>query len=59
MEFRLPLRTLPAVTSVIDGHFRLGDPLPGIYYYAIEEFARRMLRRVKRAAHRPLQVAAS
>jgi hypothetical protein len=31
-----------------DGYFRLGDPLPGLYYYVVDAFARRVRRRLAR-----------
>lgn len=35
---RLPSRVAPPGASLRDGYFRLNDPLPGLYYYAIELF---------------------
>ena len=35
---RLPAGIAPAGASLRDGYFRLNDPLPGLYYYAIELF---------------------
>ena len=36
--YRLPARIAPPGASLRDGYFRLNDPLPGLYYYAIELF---------------------
>jgi D-aspartate ligase len=35
---RLPAGIAPPGVSLRDGYFRLNDPLPGLYYYAIELF---------------------
>jgi predicted ATP-grasp superfamily ATP-dependent carboligase len=35
---RLPAGMAPPGASLRDGYFRLNDPLPGLYYYAIELF---------------------
>ncbi|HEV7218771.1 MAG TPA: NAD(P)-binding domain-containing protein [Terriglobales bacterium] len=35
---RLPAGIAPQGASLRDGYFRLNDPLPGLYYYAIELF---------------------
>jgi hypothetical protein len=35
---RLPAGLTPGGASLRDGYFRLNDPLPGLYYYAIELF---------------------
>jgi D-aspartate ligase len=48
MEHRPPLVGLPPGTKIIDGHFRLSDPLPGVYHYAIEQFVQRIWRLLKR-----------
>jgi hypothetical protein len=32
---------------VWDGYFRVSDPLPGIYYYAIHVFARKLAKRLR------------
>jgi D-aspartate ligase len=42
--YRTPRNTLPPNARVVDGHFRLSDPLPGLYYYSIEQFAWRAFR---------------
>lgn len=36
MLYRLPADVAAPGTSLRDGYFRLNDPLPGLYYYAIE-----------------------
>lgn len=38
MVHRLPDGIAPPGASLRDGYFRLNDPLPGLYYYAIELF---------------------
>ena len=51
IEYRAPAGMLPAGSRIVDGHFRLTDPLPGLYYYGIErlpDFARRGTRRLVR-----------
>jgi hypothetical protein len=35
---RLPAGMAPTGMALRDGYFRLNDPLPGLYYYAIELF---------------------
>jgi D-aspartate ligase len=35
---RMPAGIAPPAASLRDGYFRLNDPLPGLYYYAIELF---------------------
>ncbi len=42
LVYRIHRSALPPSTRIVDGHFRLTDPLPGLYYYAIEEFAWRV-----------------
>jgi D-aspartate ligase len=39
---RAPAGQLPRGTRLVDGHFRLTDPLPGIYYYGFERFTVRL-----------------
>jgi D-aspartate ligase len=51
--FRPSPGSLLAGARVVDGYFRMGDPLPGIYHYLIEELARRALRRANRWLRRP------
>jgi predicted ATP-grasp superfamily ATP-dependent carboligase len=36
--YRLPATIAPRNASLRDGYFRLNDPLPGLYYYAVELF---------------------
>lgn len=36
MVHRLPAGIAPSGAALRDGYFRLNDPLPGLYYYAIE-----------------------
>jgi D-aspartate ligase len=38
IRFRIPRGAMPARMSVWDGYFRLKDPVPGLYYYAMELF---------------------
>lgn len=38
IKHRPPAGALPRGTRIVDGHFRLADPLPGLYHYAIEQF---------------------
>jgi predicted ATP-grasp superfamily ATP-dependent carboligase len=48
--FRLPAGLAPPGASLRDGYFRLNDPLPGLYYYAIELFplgTNRLFRRMR------------
>jgi D-aspartate ligase len=46
LSHRLPREIAPVNTRVWDGYFRLSDPLPGIYYYAIDVFARELAKRL-------------
>jgi D-aspartate ligase len=53
---RLPPGIAPPGASLRDGYFRLNDPLPGLYYYAVELFPlgtnklfRKMLRKGKQS----------
>jgi len=41
-------RGLPRDVRLVDGYFRLDDPLPAAYHYLVDEFARRALRRLAR-----------
>jgi hypothetical protein len=50
--FRLPLDPALPGLRLRDGYFRLADPLPGLYYYVVESFARRVRRRVARLFQR-------
>jgi D-aspartate ligase len=43
-EFSIPSRERAGL-RVIDGHLRWSDPLPALYYYGYERFARRIWRR--------------
>jgi hypothetical protein len=45
---RRPRATLADDVRMVDGWFRLGDPLPGVYHYLVDEFARRAVRRLGR-----------
>jgi len=38
IRHRLPAGALPRGTKIVDGHFRLSDPMPALYHYAIEQF---------------------
>lgn len=38
----------PGVPRITDAHFRIADPLPGIYFYAYERGIRRISRRLKK-----------
>jgi D-aspartate ligase len=46
--FRIPRGILPRGTRIYDGYFRVSDPLPGLYYYVVDAFLVRALRRTKR-----------
>lgn len=53
---RLPSGIAPPRASIRDGYFRLNDPLPGLYYYAVELFplgANKVLRRIHLKKGRP------
>ena len=50
--YKRPRDTLPPGVRIRDGYLRLSDPLPGLYHYLVEEFARRVLRRANRLLHR-------
>ena len=52
-EHRIPPGTLPSGTRVVDGFFRWADPLPAIYYYGLERFAARIVRRLTRSYRSP------
>jgi D-aspartate ligase len=39
IEHRPPAGILLPRTRIVDGHFRVADPLPGLYHYGIERFA--------------------
>ncbi len=45
---RVPRGMLPAGVRVRDGYLRLDDPLPGLHHYVVDEFARRLARRIGR-----------
>ena len=52
-EWHFPLPAeIAARASVFDGYLRRNDPLPALYYYGYERFARRVVRRVLRDARR-------
>ena len=56
---RLPAGIAPQRASLRDGYFRLNDPLPGLYYYAIELFplgANKILRRMHLKKGRPREL---
>jgi D-aspartate ligase len=48
VEYRPPLGLLPPGTRIVDGHFRLADPLPGLYHYGIERFLQPIRLRAER-----------
>ena len=55
---RLPTGTAPPGASLRDGYFRLNDPLPGLYYYAIKLFplgASKLFRRMLPKEKKPAQ----
>lgn len=52
IEHRIPVGAFQAGTSVVDGAFRLSDPLPAIYYYILERFAIRILTHAALFFHR-------
>jgi predicted ATP-grasp superfamily ATP-dependent carboligase len=41
-SYRAPAGQLAEGVRVVDGHFRITDPIPGIYYYGFERFAVRL-----------------
>ena len=43
IEHRIPAGALQPGTSVVDGVFRLSDPLPALYYYVLERIAVKIL----------------
>jgi D-aspartate ligase len=56
---RLPAAIAPPGASVRDGYFRLNDPLPGLYYYAVELLplgANKVLRRMHLRKGRPREL---
>jgi len=55
-EHRLPRAATTSGTCMVDGFFRWSDPLPAVYYYVIDRFASRILRR-GRNYYRHLRVA--
>jgi D-aspartate ligase len=46
-EHRLPRAATTSGIRMVDGFFRWSDPLPAVYYYFIDRFAARILRRGK------------
>jgi D-aspartate ligase len=48
IRHQLPAGAVPSGTRIVDGHFRLADPLPGLYHYAIEQFVQPIWLRAKR-----------
>jgi D-aspartate ligase len=48
IEHRIPSGAFQAGTSVVDGAFRLSDPLPAVYYYVLERFLVRIWSRATR-----------
>jgi D-aspartate ligase len=48
MQHRAPMGILPRGTRIVDGHFRLADPLPGLYQYAIAQLVGPIWVRAKR-----------
>jgi D-aspartate ligase len=46
--FRIPRGSLPPGTRIYDGYLRFSDPLPGLYYYVVEAFFDRVVRRTQR-----------
>jgi len=60
IEYRAPSGMLPTGSRIVDAHFRLTDPLPGLYYYGIElfrNFARRGTRKFMRIPARAMAAA--
>ena len=54
IEHRVPPGLLAPRSRMLDGYFRLADPLrSGIYYYGIEKFPDFACRRTKRAGTNP------
>jgi len=48
IEYQVPPGVLLPGTRVIDGFFRCSDPVPAFYYYGLERFATRIVRRAAR-----------
>jgi D-aspartate ligase len=46
--FRIPPGALPRGTRIYDAYLRWNDPLPAVYYYTVEAFLGKMVRRTKR-----------
>ena len=59
IEHRVPPGLLAPHSRVLDGYFRLADPLPGIYYYGIEKFRDYACRRTKQLAKIPVRAMAA
>jgi D-aspartate ligase len=60
IEHRVPPGLTAPHSRVLDGYFRLADPLPGIYYYGIEKFPRfYACRRTKQLAKIPVRAMAA
>lgn len=54
-EWHFPLPPgVPAQATVFDGHLRWDDPVPALYYYGYERFARRVALRLFQEARRVL-----
>jgi predicted ATP-grasp superfamily ATP-dependent carboligase len=59
IEHRVPPGLLPPGVRTVDGHFRLADPLPGLYYYGIEKLPDYVCRRTKQFMRRPVRAMAA
>jgi D-aspartate ligase len=59
IEHRVPPGLLAPRSRMLDGYFRLADPLPGIYYYGIEKFPDFAGRRTKQLARIPVRAMAA
>jgi D-aspartate ligase len=59
IEHRVPPGMLSPGSTTLDGYFRFGDPLPGIYYYGIEKFPEFARRRTKQLMRLPVRAMAA
>jgi len=59
IEHRVPPGLLAPRSRMLDGYFRLADPLPGIYYYGIEKLPDYARRRTRQLAQIPVRAMAA
>jgi D-aspartate ligase len=59
IEHRVPQGMLAQGAKMFDGYFRLGDPLPGFYYYGIEKLPDYVCRRIKHLIRMPVRAMAA